>query len=176
MTWSSEQTSCRLKHESSQFSISYNTIYRAIYSNNLRIKLKNRSFKGIVRKLRHRGKTRHSASHIETRGEIKIFNTIYDRPENANKRNRIGDWKADTVIEKLGHSGIVTLVDRRSRYLLTAKVPKKISIKAISMMIRLLSKLPSSHILTAITDREKYAILTNVLNVPIYFLDAHAPW
>lgn len=180
LNWSPEQISYRLKHEANQFSISYNTIYRAIYSNNLGIKLKNHGSRGIARKLRHRGKTRHSASHIETRGKIKISNSIHDRPEVANNRCRIGDWEADTVVGKPGHSAIVTLVDRRSRYLLTAKVPKKTSIKVIPMMIHLLSKLPNNRILTITTDRgkefAKHAMLTDTLNVPIYFPDAHAPW
>lgn len=36
--------------------------------------------RGAIRKLRHRGKSRHTKKYIEKRGKIPISNTISDRP------------------------------------------------------------------------------------------------
>ena len=50
----------------------------------------------MIRKLRHRGKTRHTKGHVENRGKISISHTIHERPEDANnlikfiKRNAFG--------------------------------------------------------------------------------------
>lgn len=74
--WSPEQIAGRLSLDGS-FSISYNIIYRSIYNDNLGIKL-SRGSRGIARRLRHRGKTRHDKNHIETRGKINISNSIHD--------------------------------------------------------------------------------------------------
>ena len=41
--------------------------------------------RGVIRKLRHRGKTRHTKGHVENRGKISISYTIPERPEEANK-------------------------------------------------------------------------------------------
>ena len=46
------------------------------------------------------------------RGKIKISHHISERPEQANQRERIGDWEADTVAGVTGKACLVTLVDR----------------------------------------------------------------
>lgn len=98
--WSPEQISKRLKQEGSRIQISYITIYRGIYAGQLEDEKLINGRRGIVRKLRHRGKTRHVKGHNETRGKIKISNSIHDRPKEANKRSCIGHWEADTVLGK----------------------------------------------------------------------------
>lgn len=40
--------------------------------------------RGAIRKLRHRGKSRHTKKYIEKRGKIPISNIISDRPQEAN--------------------------------------------------------------------------------------------
>lgn len=72
--WSPEQISARLKLEKSELSISYSTIYRGIYSGLFDIGERKAS-----RKLRHKGKTRHTKNHHEKRGKIQIMEEIiYD--------------------------------------------------------------------------------------------------
>src|SRR5699024_5355277 len=83
--------------------------------------------RGAIRKLRHRGKSRHTKTYEERRGKIQISHVITDRPDAANKRERIGDWEADTVLGQTGKACLVTLTDRKSRYLLCKKIPKKSS-------------------------------------------------
>ena len=58
--WSLEQISGRIKLEGSQYKISYNTISRAIYAGQSDEKNLSHGNRGSVRKLRHRGKSRHT--------------------------------------------------------------------------------------------------------------------
>ncbi len=86
--WSSEQISERLKLEHSSFNISYSTIYRAIYARMFDTKAERKSNgnQGAIRKLRHRGKTRHTKEHTEKRGKIVISNNLSERPAEADSR------------------------------------------------------------------------------------------
>ena len=67
--WSPEQIAGRLALEQKQTVISYATIYRAIYSGMFDTCLRSHSSRGVIRKLRHRGKTRHTKSYEERRGK-----------------------------------------------------------------------------------------------------------
>ncbi len=118
--WSPEQISARLKLEKSELSISYSTIYRGIYSGLFDIGERKAS-----RKLRHKGKTRHTKNHHEKRGKIQISNHLNDRPISAQNRSRFGHWEADTVLGKAGGACLLTLTERKSRFELVKKIPAK---------------------------------------------------
>ena len=176
--WSSEQISFRLKHEKNPIQISYATIYRWIYRWFLEEGKLSPGQRGVARKLRHRGKTRHKNGCIETRGKIKISHHISERPEQANQRERIGDWEADTVAGVTGKACLVTLVDRKSRYLLCEKVAKKDSISVKQAIIHMLK---DSRPKTITPDRGKefsrHEEISKVLNdVQFYFPEPHQPW
>lgn len=120
--WSPEQIANRLKEENNAVQVSYSMIYRAIYSRMFDDKKLSHSERGVIRKLRHRGKTRHKKGTEETRGKLKISNPIEERPAEANDRSAFGHWEADTVAGKTGSSCMITLADRKSRYLLLKKI------------------------------------------------------
>src|SRR5262249_42178477 len=69
--------------------------------------------------LRHGG---HKRSEPEKRGQISDPVAIGDRPAAANQRLRYGDWEGDTVVSRGRRGGVLTLVERRSRYTLIEKV------------------------------------------------------
>jgi IS30 family transposase len=65
------------------------------------------------------------ASGQERRGTIRNRVSIDERPGIAEQRARIGDWEGDTMIGK-NHQGIlVTLAERKSRYILAGQLPAK---------------------------------------------------
>ena len=64
--------------------MSYQIIYRAIYRGYFDANSLSHGARGVIRKLRHRGKTRHTKGHVENRGKISISYTIPERPEEAN--------------------------------------------------------------------------------------------
>ena len=121
--WSPEQIAGRLKEQSGICIISYSTIYRAIYSGMLCEQGK--STHAIVRKLRQRGKRRRKHNKEERRGKIIISHNIDERPAEADKRTTVGHFEADTVAGKQGKSCLVTMVDRKSRYLVCTKAAGK---------------------------------------------------
>lgn len=99
--------------------------------------------RGLIRKLRHRGKTRHTEHHGEKRGKITISHTIRERSQEAKIRCRIGVREADTVAEQTGKACLVTLTDRYSRFLKIKKVAvKKKSKFVIEVIVKILDPLP----------------------------------
>lgn len=180
--WSPEQIASRLSHENSAFCISYSTIYRAIYAGMFDTDEQRRSKgnRGAIRNLRHRGKTRRRKGTEETRGKIVISNRIQERPREADERQIIGHWEADTVAGKTGSACLVTITDRCSRYLLAGRVTKKYSALVADQMIALLSVLPKGKRRTITPDRgkefSKHTLVTESLKLPFYFPDPHAPW
>ncbi|NLR33196.1 IS30 family transposase [Levilactobacillus tujiorum] len=178
--WSPEQISGRLSHENSKWVISYNTIYRGIERDNLGVPLKSHGARGIARKLRHRGKTRKVKGTInERRGRFNDAASIHDRPLSAENRSRFGHWEGDTVRGKTGHSALVTLVDRKSRFLLSQRVSKVNSRLVYQAILNLLAEVTPKRIKTLTPDRgtefAKYHELINELDIPVYFPDPHSP-
>ena len=178
--WSPEQISERIKLEGASFGISYTTIYRGIYAGLFDTAEERRSHgnQGARRKLRHRGKTRHTKGHKETRGKIVVSNDLSERPAEANDRSRIGDWEGDTVAGKASGPCLVTLADRMSRFLISRKAAKKNSMHVRDIMIQCLEGQPL-HSITP--DRGKefacHAEVTDALNnVQFYFPQPHQPW
>ena len=121
--WSPEQIANRLKLEG-RANISYKTIYRAIYAGMFDTPEQKRSQgnRGARRKLRHRGKPRRPKGYVSNRGKIPISHELSERPVEANERTRLGDWEADTIVGFNRKSGLLTLVDRKSRLLICKKI------------------------------------------------------
>lgn len=100
--WSPEQIANRIQFEKSTFTIIFNTIYRAVYRGDFNESNLSSIHRGAVRKLRHKGKSRHTKNHIEKRGKISVTHTIHKRPVAVNNRSTVGHWEADTVVGKTG--------------------------------------------------------------------------
>ena len=178
--WSPEQISERLKLEKAAYSISYSTIYRGIYAGmfDTAEQRKSQGNRGAIRKLRHRGKTRHTKGHVETRGKIVISNPIEVRPKEAETRSRIGDWEGDTVVGTKNGPCLVTLTDRKSRFLISQRAAKKNSVCVRDTIIRCLTGQPL-HSITPDRGKEfaRHCEITEALNgVDFYFPQPHQPW
>jgi IS30 family transposase len=162
--WSPEIITARWKGAP----LSHSTIYRA---------LKKKRLPGYSERkhLRRRGIRKYC------RGDNRAFHpdhTIHDRPEVTQARGRIGDWEGDTVLGSPGKGGLVTMVDRRSRYLRMALISNKEAATVESVMCHALScSLPIKSI--TLDNGSEFAKFRNVeqrLNTTIYFADTHSPW
>ena len=153
--------------------------YRGIYNGlfDTKAEKKSNGNKGAIRKLRHRGKSRHTKAYLEKRGKIQISNKISDRPEAAENRERLGDWEIDTVCGKPGKSCLVTIVDRKSRFTIIRKIARKNSNFVTATLIGALKDLPLE---TITPDRgkefSKHSNVTKALGVEFYFPLPHHPW
>jgi IS30 family transposase len=72
------------------------------------------------RYVRRSGKRRGRA---ETRGQLRDRATIDGPPALVDRRGRYGDWEGDTLVGAGHRGGAVTLVERKSGYLLLGNVP-----------------------------------------------------
>lgn len=151
--WSPEEIANRLAVEKHAVQISTTTIYRGIFKGLFDHLFKSGS-PSAVRHLRHRGKSRHNKAYQEKRGKIPIPNKIHDRPREADNRLEIGHWEGDTVLGKSGRACVVTLVDRKSRYLLIGKASQRTA-GAVTDTLSHLMKLWPGRSLTITPDRGK---------------------
>ena len=177
--WSPEQISNRSKYEGKQ-TPSYNTIYRAVYKDNLGIKLESHGARCIDLKFRHGGKSRHTKTTTDNRGR-RFWDapSIHSRPRSAQNRSRFGYLEADTVHGKTGKAALITLVDRKSRFLLAQRV-EKVNSKLISQgIIELLETMSPNKVLSITPARgskfTKYKEFSKILGVNVYFPDPHSP-
>lgn len=177
--FSPEEIANRLKLEKNRFKISYTTIYRGIREKKFDQFLSGE--KKASRKLRHRGKKRKDRNFQEQRGKIQVDDTIADRPQSANSRRYFGHFEADTVNGKKGTACILTLNDRKSRYLIAGKVEKNNPYLIRDKLIELMSNVPQHPCRSITPDRGQafryHREVTAALGgVKLYFCDPHSPW
>ena len=109
LDWSPKQISDHCREEQI-LQISHEWIYQYVYRDK-------RVGGSLWKHLRCRKKRRKRYGSYEKRGQIPNRTSIDERPQVVTVRSRLGDWEADTIIGKGRKGAIVTLVDRRSRYL-----------------------------------------------------------
>lgn len=179
LQWSPEQISNRLKFENSENRISYNTIYRAIYRGDFNHCVSINS-RGALTRLRRRGRKYKAAKYQDGRGFSPEVPSIHDRPIAAKERSECGHWEADTVLGKAGKACVVTLVDRKSRFLLIGKSERKTAKSVTKTIGKLLSCLPQSKRKTITPDRGNefayYNQFSKENTISCYFSDPCSPW
>lgn len=72
---------------------------------------------------------------LEKRGKIRISHDISERPAGAQNRSPRGHWEGDTVAGKTGRACLVTLVDRKTRFLVGGKADAKRAAEVNKVMI-----------------------------------------
>lgn len=117
--------------------VSASTIYRYINERAPHLKQYLRSKKGRYR--RKRGtKIREKAREQAKKRRID------ERPPVVERRGRIGDWEGDTVMGRDKRVKIVTLVDRRSGYLIAYLLPKHRAELLTKLAIQKLKRIPKT--------------------------------
>ena len=109
--WAPEQIAGRMQQQDSERRVSAQTIYTWIKQDDNREHWE--SF------LRRRGKRPCRRKNAATTGDTA---RIDQRPEVIEQRLRLGDFEGDTVLGPPGTGGLATLVDRRSRLTIIAKI------------------------------------------------------
>ena len=144
------------------------TIYRYIY----RSELPTITAKKHLRRKNKRKQTRNAN-----------YNTIHpDRiipewPEVIKERLRIGDWEGDTVYGAVGKGLLVTLVDRKTRYLCSGLLKNRVAEETRITIEKLLKELPLHSIsLDNGSEFSEFKQLEINLNTEVYFAEPHKPW
>jgi len=169
--WSPDQIRGRLRSKGLQM-VCATTIYAFIQQDRA-------SGGDLYTHLRHRKPYKKRTGSAETRGQIIGRISIDERPSVVDKKVRIGDWEADTVIGK-GHKGVlVTLAERVSKKTLIAHVPSKHAEVVKDAIIQLL-KPEKAHLHTITFDNGKefayHAQMKRVLGADNYFAHPYHSW
>ena len=169
--WSPEQISGWLQSEC-YFTISIEWIYQYI--------LRDKQSGGMLyQHLRCQKQRKKRYGVYSYRSQIPSQVLIDQRPAVVDKRSRYGDWELDAVIGKNHQQALVTLVERKSRLTLIAKVIRKTAESVSSSIIGLLSSLkPWGHTLTADNGREfaQHTFIAKKLKAKFYFAHPYASW
>jgi IS30 family transposase len=129
--------------------------------------------------LRCQKKRRKTYGSYDRRGKLPNRVSIEERPLIVEQRQRIGDWEVDTIVGKGHHQGIVTLIERKSRFALLSKVEQRTADQVSQAMIDLL--LPVSdrlHTITADNGKEfaEHERVAHELQVDFFFAHPNAAW
>lgn len=153
--------------------LSHETIYLYIYADK-------RRGGDLWRHLRcHKQRRKRYASGQQRRGVIKNRVSIDQRPEIVDQKIRIGDWEGDTVIGKNHRGALVTLAERKSRYVLAAQVPSKHA-KSVTATVTTLLEPHSDKCFTVTFDNGKefaeHEKIAAELKADIYFAHPYHSW
>lgn len=165
--WSPEIIVAKWKEKEPGAKLSHCTIYSAIKTGMLPKYPANRF-------LRRRNIIKYKRGNNQT---IRPQHVIHERPEEANNRERIGDWEGDTVRGAIGKGSLVTCVDRKSRYLVSTIVQDMRAATISKAIYKLFEKIP---VKTLTLDRGSefadFRKMEENLGAPIYFADPYSPW
>lgn len=170
--WSPEQISGRLKRDG-KAAVSHERIYQHVLENK-------RSGGELWRCLRwsHR-RRRKRYGRADCRGEIPGRVSIEKRGRKANKRKRVGHLERDLVIGKNHRGALLTIVDRKSRLTLAARVQGKTAKEVHAATVKVLG--PIRRALKTITNDNgkefaSHKKTAKELKVKIYFSHPYSSW
>lgn len=169
--WNPDQIQGRLKNEGLSM-VCATTIYGFIQQDKA-------SGGDLYKHLRYRKSYKKRTGSPDTRGQIIGRISIDERPPIVEKKIRIGDWEADTVIGKSHKCVLVTLAERVSKKTLIAHVPSKHAEIVKEAIIKLLK--PEKKRLHTITfDNGKefayHAQVKKSYGVDNYFAHPYRSW
>lgn len=169
--WSPEQISGWLKREGLQ-SVSHERIYQYI--------LTDKNTGGdLYKSLRCKKKRKKRYGSQDRRGQIPNRKSIEARPEVVEKRSRLGDMEIDMVIGKGHQGGLVTIVERKSRFTFIGQVGSKQAQEVADMTIALLKPV-ANQVKTITADNGKefaqHQRVADELSADYYFAHPYASW
>ena len=170
--WSPEQVAGRLKNDG-VISLHHETIYQHILADK-------KAGGELYKHLRHQNKTyrkRYGSAH--NRSGIPNRVDIDERPEEANNRERIGDWEADTIIGKNHKGAIVTLDERKSKLRLAFPLSGKKAQPVLDATVLMLDPI-KTFVKTITFDNGKeftlHEKIAEALGCDTYFAKPYSSW
>lgn len=162
--------------DSPELRLSHETIYRTLY-----LLPRGELRKELLRMLRYSHKKRKlRAQGQDRRGRLVDMISIHARPEEVLGRAVPGHWEGDMIKGAGNKSAVGTLVERKSRFLLLAKMRDCGADAAYESFSRVMRYLPASIRKTLTYDQGKemarHKELAKKLRIGVYFADPHSPW
>ncbi len=175
--WSPEEIANRIRIDypkDDRMRISHETIYRWLY---LESSVDGTLYKQLRRKHKKRRKQRrYGAGRRFRAGRV----SIDQRPKVVATRQRFGDWEGDTIQGKLGTGCVATMVERKSRYLVAAKLEDKKAATLTEKCIKAFGPIPRRMRQTLTLDNgsefANFKELEKRTRLTVYFADPYAAW
>jgi IS30 family transposase len=175
--WSPEQIAGQLRRDHAadqRMRVSPETIYQWVY--------RDAASGGALFEHLRRGhcRRRKQGRYGTGRGLIPGRVGIADRPAVVARRTRFGDWEGDTLEGAKGKGGIVSLVERKSRYLLAAPLNDKSAATMAAKASWALKGVPRfvRKTLTVDNGKEfaKFKLIQQQTGLRVFFADPYAAW
>ena len=159
--------------------VSHETIYTSLY-----LQGKGGLKKELISALRSgrlRRRPRHRGEKARRGNVLGNITPISDRPPEAADRAIPGHWEGDLIMGAFNRSAIVTVVERRSRFLLLGDLPEGHDAQSVyECLIEVCADLPdlARRSLTWDQGREmaRWADLQVDADIDVFFCDPHSPW
>jgi IS30 family transposase len=178
--WSPQQIAgwLKLEHPDDEHRrVSHETIYRSLFVQTRGVLKK--ELLAHLRATRAIRRSRNASLKCDGLGQIKDAISIRERPAAVEDRAIPGHWEGD-LIAGSRNSYVATLVERRSRYVLLAKVANKDTASVVAALVRQVQHLPRELRRSLTWDRGKeladHKRLTLATDLEVYFCDPHSPW
>ena len=175
--WSPEIIAQRLKidyPDDDEMRVSHETIYRWIY---LEAKAGGTLYHHLRRRRKKRRRQRRYGS---GRRFIPGRVSISERPAIVESRKRFGDWEGDTIEGKKSTGYMATHVERKSRYLIAAKLLHKKAESLNQKSIKVFWRIPKKMRKTLTVDNGKefarFKEIEDKTGLTVYFADPYSAW
>ena len=167
--WSPEAICGRWKRQfPEQKTLCVSTIYRYVNQ---------RKFPGITAKKHLRRHGKRIMPRNSCYNSIQPDRIIPQWPEEIRSRSRIGDWEGDTIYGGIGKGFLVSLVDRKTRYLRLGYISSRNAQETAAAIVSLLDGLPVRSI--SLDNGSEFADFHEIeekLDTQVYFAEPHKPW
>lgn len=173
--WTPEQISGWLKHRQSELpNISHESIYSWIYHPNQK---NDKLWKYLPRHKAKRGIRKSKGA-----GVSRIPNriSINERPASVATKRIFGHWEGDLMSFVKNSQFMLVMLERKTRYILSSRLPSKKSADTADKMINILQALPPKARKSMTLDNggefAQHQKLFDFLAVNSYFCDPYASW
>ena len=177
LDWSPRQIAVGLKQDFPDdplMQVSHETIYRSLF-----VQARNVFRAELIKHLRRGGYMRRPKSPVPKQPTSVDGLSIHERPADVEDRAVPGHWEGDLLMGG-NSSQIVTLVERRSRYVILIKVDSKDTITVTKALAKHIRRLPKELKRSVTWDRGSemaaHKEFTIATDVQVYLCDPRSPW
>jgi IS30 family transposase len=177
---SPQQISARLKidhRDDQEMRISHETIYQSLFVQS-RGELR-RQLAANLRSGRTKRKPRRGAP--ELRGRIPDQVSISERPPEIADRAVPGHWEGDLLVGARGRSFVATLVERKTRFVILARLGSDRSSRHVTEALAERIRWLPEHLALSLTwdqgnELSLHRSFSRETGIDVYFCDPHSPW
>ena len=176
--WAPDAIAGRLKIEfpnDKRYHLSHESIYQWIYKTNKKYNTNLHRLLPYGKKKRYRRRNKR-----ERRINIPGRKSIHIRPKEVESREKFGHWEADLIVGKKSRSYLLTIQDRKHKYLLCVKLSDKKKDSVVRAFQEAFSDIPNSMIKTITVDNGIEFIcfkeIEELFECEVFFADPYASY